>query len=64
MVQSNELTEMIYLTKRREILMTFEEHIIYEFLFHQRLLKLKQEERAIILKMRATLTKLLMEWDN
>ncbi len=64
MVQNNELTEMIYLTKRREILMTFEEHIIYEFLFHQRLLKLTQEERAKILKMRATLTKILMEWNN
>lgn len=52
---------IIFLTKNRERLMSMEEHIVIEFLFHNRLLKLTHEERKNILKLRELLTILLMD---
>ena len=60
----HDVSEMVFLTKRKEGLMSMQEHIVIEFLFHNRLLKLTTEERKKILKMRESLTQLLMEWDN
>lgn len=59
-----DLFEMVFLTKRREKLMSISEHIVIEYLFHNRILKLTTDERKKILQMREQLTKLLMEWDD
>ena len=59
-----DLFEMVFLTKRREKLMSISEHIVIEYLFHNRILKLTTDERKKILQMREQLTKLLLEWDD
>ena len=59
----HEIYEMFFLLKRKEQLMNMEEHLVLEYLYHNRLLKLNPDEQIKILKMRETLTKLLMEWD-
>lgn len=59
----SDIHEMIFLLKRREQLMSMSEHIVLEYLFHNRLLKLTTDERHKILQMRESLTKLLLEWD-
>lgn len=60
----NDIHEMIFLLKRREELMSLSEHIVLEYLYHNRLLKLTTNERNKILQMREQLTKLLMEWED
>ena len=58
-----DLFEMIFLLKRKGELLSMSEHIVIEYLFHNRLLKLTTDERKKILKMREQLTKLLIEWE-
>lgn len=41
----NDIYEMTYLLKRREKLMSMSEHIVIEYLYHNRLLKLTTDER-------------------
>ena len=60
----HDVFEMVFLTKRKEALMSIQEHIVYEFLYHNRLLKLTPEERTKIIQLRESLTKLLMEWED
>ena len=60
----HDVNEMIFLTKRKEALMSIQEHIVYEFLYHKRLLKLTPEERTKIIQLRESLTKLIMEWED
>ena len=59
-----DLFEMIFLLKRKGELLSMSEHIVIEYLFHNRLLKLTTDERKKILKMREQLTKLLIEWED
>lgn len=59
----DDINEMIFLTKNRERLMSIDEHIIYNYLFELRLLKLTPDERIEILKLREQLTKMLKEWE-
>ena len=59
-----DLFEMIFLTKRREKLMSISEHIVIEYLYHNRLLELTTDEKKKTLQMREQLTKLLIEFDN
>ena len=61
-MNKNDINEMIFLAKRKEALMSMEEHLVIEFLYHNRLLKLTTNERKKILQMREQLTNLLMEW--
>lgn len=60
----NDMYEMMYLLKRREKLMSISEHIVIEYLYHDRLLKLTTDERNKILQMREQLTTLLREWND
>ena len=60
----NDIYEMTYLLKRREKLMSMSEHIVIEYLYHDRLLKLTADERIKILQMREQLTTLLREWND
>lgn len=60
----NDIYEMTYLLKRREKLMSMSEHIVIEYLYHNRLLKLTTDERKKILQMREQLTTLLREWND
>lgn len=60
----NDIYEMTYLLKRREKLMSMSEHIVIEYLYHNRLLKLTTDERIKILQMREQLTTLLREWND
>lgn len=60
----NDIYEMTYLLKRREKLMSMSEHIVIEYLYHNRLLKLTADERIKILQMREQLTTLLREWND
>lgn len=56
--------EMIFLCKRRCNLMSIEEHIVFDYFFKNRLLKLTPEERTQIIKLREGLTKLIRDWDD
>ena len=60
----HDIHEMVFLVKRKEELFSMEEHIVIEFLYHNRLLKLTPEERVKVLQLRENLTRLLIEWDN
>ena len=55
--------EMIFLTKRKQSLMSIQELIVFDYFFKNRLLHLTQEERNKITQLRENLTKLLMEYD-
>ena len=59
----HDILEMIFLTKRKEALMSIEELIIFDYFFKNRLLHLTQEERLKITQLRENLTKILMEYD-
>ncbi len=60
----HDIHEMVFLVKRKEELYSMEEHIVVEFLFHNRLLKLTPEEKIRVLQLRENLTKLLMVWED
>ena len=55
--------EMIFLTKRKEQLMSIEELIVFDYFFKNRLLNLTPEERKRITRLKEALTKLLTEYD-
>lgn len=59
----NDIYEMIFLLKRREELMSMSEHIVIEYLYHDRLLKLTIDERKKLLQMRERFTKILRDVD-
>ena len=62
-MNKQDIVEMIFLVKRRAECLSLEEHIVYEFLYHNRLLKLNPEERNKVLILRDSLTLMLMEYD-
>ena len=59
----HDVMEMIFLTKRKEALMSIQELIVLDYFFKNRLLNLTPEERTKITQLRENLTKMLMEYD-
>ena len=55
--------EMIFLTKRKQGLMSIEELIVFDYFFKNRLLNLTPQERTKITQLRENLTKILMDYD-
>ena len=59
----HDVMEMIFLTKRKEALMSIQELIVLDYFFKNRLLNLTPEERTKITQLRENLTKMLIEYD-
>ena len=59
----HDMMEMIFLTKRKQALMSMEELIVFDYFFKNRLLNLTPQERTKITQLRENLTKLLMDYD-
>ena len=59
----HDMMEMIFLTKRKQALMSMEELIVFDYFFKNRLLNLTPQERTKITQLRENLTKILMDYD-
>lgn len=61
MGRSDDIYEMIFLCRRREILMSIEEYIVFDYFFQERLLNMTHDEREKTLEIKKELTKILNE---
>ncbi len=59
----NDVLEMIFLTNRKEKLMSVEELIVFDYFLKVRLQKLSEIEKIKITKLKNELTKILMDYD-